>query len=821
VQATGTGTIQLIGTGGTANASNIGVELYNNAQVIVDQGSLTMTGQGGTGTGGASGVNIGLNCTVSSTGGGSITLKGTGGTGGNSCSGVRFSQCNIITTTGNILIDGMGGTGAGSLVGIQTQGSTVFTSTGTGMITMKGTGGIGTSTNQSGIAIAATAVSITDGDLNMTGITGTGTSSNHGIGISSGICSFVSTGAGAMNLNGTSNVGTTNDKGIHLIGATTTFLSSGSGPINFIGVGGPGGATSSGISVSDSSVITTGTGPITFDGIGGNSNGTLQHGIIITGTTGLVETQSGAPITFRGTANGSAGTSSDGIIISAGGGVNSTANGTITLIGQSSGTGTNCDGVSVTGAGSRVSTANGNISISATYNGASGTTRGMMIESSGVVSSSGAGSISINSTNNSTGSTAPGTLIRTAGAINSTGTGPISINSTAHGVSDSSGVFMDGTTGNATILSASGNISIVGNALGTGTRNRGIYLQSSPGTALINALSTSAITMTGSGGNGTSDNQGIMVDGPTSFINSVNGNIRLLGSGNGGAPNQGILLTNNGTATPSVFSSGSGNIHLEAVLNDLQIESRVTSTSGTMTLLAVNTLANVIFDINGLINCGNALFCAANLDIDIRSPVTIQSALNGTFVVDEAAGCAGGAGWFYLRSGTSITALNNNVAIYAVNGFLSCPDITPSLQVDLSGIVNGAPATNLETWDMNISPYFLCSKYATSFQCGGPYHGPGFGTAYIPGNGVFSSPVIWYKFPFEPPLPPPLSPEDQVAIQNTTGPLQVLPLYYLYQPFLKRFEYCSGLPCIVSSSCIQDDWDHFKKSCECEQCEGF
>lgn len=146
-------------------------------------------------------------------------------------------------------------------------------------------------------------------------------------------------------------------------------------------------------------------------------------------------------------------------------------------------------------------------------------------------------------------------------------------------------------------------------------------------------------------------------------------------------------------------------------------------------------------NVNNTVETGGAILFASNNDMNINVPagfITAGSTI--TLIVDQQSPTGNGGGFFNnFNSGVSTTDPRQRIAIYAASGptpggsFASIPN-----QVVLGNL------TSVETWDAG-QRLGLLSKYDTSYEDGGPVHGAGFGASYIAGNGVFSSPVIWYK----------------------------------------------------------------------------
>jgi len=187
------------------------------------------------------------------------------------------------------------------------------------------------------------------------------------------------------------------------------------------------------------------------------------------------------------------------------------------------------DGVHVTGAGSIVSSVNGNIDIT----GVSAVDDGVQITVNALVESTGA--------------------VGDAATITIMGTG------IDNGVDIS---------GNGAVRSANGNIDITGNSSGTSGSDRvGVHLLVG---GVVQSTGAATITVSGTGGNGSTTGDGVRVDGAGSLISSVTGAILIIGQGGSGTAefNRGVrvqgegVISSTGTgataATVTVMGTGGG-----------------------------------------------------------------------------------------------------------------------------------------------------------------------------------------------------------------------------------------------------------------------
>lgn len=145
-------------------------------------------------------------------------------------------------------------------------------------------------------------------------------------------------------------------------------------------------------------------------------------------------------------------------------------------------------------------------------------------------------------------------------------------------------------------------------------------------------------------------------------------------------------------------------------------------------------------DINNTINTRGAILVAADNTMNINAPAGfIRAGGPITLIVDQQSPTTAGTGFFNnYNSGVFTTDPDQRIAIYAASGPAPPVGFNFPDQVVLGNL------DSVMTWDSS-KPLGLLSKYGTSYQNGGPFHGGGFGASYVAGNGVFSSPVIWYK----------------------------------------------------------------------------
>ncbi|MGB7324761.1 MAG: Ig-like domain-containing protein, partial [Rubripirellula sp.] len=264
--------------------------------------------------------------------------------------GVRVDQSVLTTVTGDIRLEGRGGDEVdGSFnAGIRIDAGTQVTSTGTGAsagtITLLGLGGDAADQN-SGVYIAgaATRIASVDGDIQITGIGGTGTADfNHGVVVVGGTIESTGTTleAARISIDGESGVAIDNNDGVRLQGIDVTVTSV-VGSISISGHSHASGAANAGVNFSQDAVVSsTGLGPaaasITVLGVG-TAGVQANRGITFGGATTTLSTIDGH-VTLTGEAGDSTGPFNEGITFFSGN-ARSTGRGDLTLRGTANGQG--------------------------------------------------------------------------------------------------------------------------------------------------------------------------------------------------------------------------------------------------------------------------------------------------------------------------------------------------------------------------------------------------------------------------------------------------------------------------------------------------
>lgn len=186
-----------------------------------------------------------------------------------------------------------------------------------------------------------------------------------------------------------------------------------------------------------------------------------------------------------------------------------------------------------------------------------------------------------------------------------------------------------------------------------------------------------------------------------------------------------------------------GNLSAQSMNGDLNLSQ--VNVTGTSRLVAVGANADVNF--TGNVGFGNHAIVAAGEHVQINAGVTVTGQGAMTFIADENAGKAAGDGWFRNLGTIQTFDADERVAIYAVNGPNHLAGYTRGAdQVVFGTIVNGLGndlTAEMKDWK-GVGGNTINDKYHTSYQGGGAYHAPNWND-YDAGQGLFGSPVVWYK----------------------------------------------------------------------------
>ena len=539
IAATGSGSIELYGRGGTSGVVRRGITFQRNSRVETVSGNITMHGQGGSGDWYSHGID-GDGQIASN--GGAISINGVGGVNGGFNRGIRFIGMVITNTVGAISLNGIGGASGGDNTGVLLEGANNRIESDGGPITIDGQGGASGNSNF-GIQIQANVTS-NGGDISLNG-TGGGGYNNAGVLLQSG-GKISTTLTGAVTISGT---GGTGGIGVRILDATTRVQTD-QGDITILGASnGTSSDSNYGIQVYQAQVTSNG-GNLSLTGSGG-SGAAFGHGISLQDNTIISTTLTGA-ITISGT-----------------GGTASTDN----------------IGVRIFGANIRVQSDQGDITIHGASNGTSGNWN-MGIQNQGQVTSNG-GHINFTGRGGNGAGYAAGIYLDTSAQLSTTLTGAITISGTGGtGTSGNNlGVRILGT--NSAVQTDQGDITIDGASNGTsGDYNIGIELSQAQVT-----INSGALILDGKSGSGGSNNYGIFTY--AGRITSNGGNLRLTGiSGGGTNTNMGVRFASSTvvstTLTGTIEIDGTGGDGTEGYNYGAEVaNSQVNVAKGSLTLTGV------------------------------------------------------------------------------------------------------------------------------------------------------------------------------------------------------------------------------------------
>jgi filamentous hemagglutinin family protein len=381
----------------------------------------------------------------------------------------------------------------------------------------------------------------------------------------------------------------------------TSNINAGSGNINLIGTGtavfkGSNPTGVNGISINTSQLSTIGIGTITLNGTAGDGTG-IDDGIEVIFGSRIISEK--GDIRLTGTGGGGTGTDKRGIMLQRDSSIRS-QDGNISLTGTG-GTGTGYNfGISIFNNSQVQTTGLGNITLTGIGGNGIDFNAGIAIQNSGFsfndptnsssLISSGSGTINLTGVGSGTGRSNYGILLDAGTVLQSTSTGGITLT----GVGGNGTVINDGIRiqGTSKVSAVDGTISLIGTGNGIGNNNDGIFIDNSSvvqsigagnitlqgmsnatgsdsdGISLsgvVESIATGNVTLMGTGSsNGATGNYGILIQNPGSRVSSTEGDIKLIGTGNGtDYSNHGILLFNNAL----VQSQGRGDITLIGTSN--------------------------------------------------------------------------------------------------------------------------------------------------------------------------------------------------------------------------------------------------------------
>lgn len=327
ITASGTGSINLTGKGGTGASENDGVRITDDntggigtlSAIATTTGSITMSGATNTATSGDDGVHI-EDATINASSTGPITITGTGANSSTS-EGVYLAGATSFAKSagGAIAITGT----SGGDDGVEISEADI-TNQGTGTLTITGTGGSVSATSD-GVLIAGNGSSLISVDNGAMQIMGTGGRDD---GIDSSGALIRTTGSGNLTITGTGGSVAEGD-GIVVTGASNQFLTSGTGNITLSGTAtvGDGVELTSTLTLAASA---TSSGLITITGDGGGAGAVgAQIDAPLTSNSGAITISSSDNVTFAATGDITTTSGSVTILATSAGGQITSANGAL------------------------------------------------------------------------------------------------------------------------------------------------------------------------------------------------------------------------------------------------------------------------------------------------------------------------------------------------------------------------------------------------------------------------------------------------------------------------------------------------------------
>lgn len=355
--------------------------------------------------------------------------------------------------------------------------------------------------------------------------------------------------------------------------------------------------------VSGATITSTGTGAnaanITLNGTG--ANGTNQnYGIWLNSSTSKISTVDGD---INVTAKGGDGSSSQnyGLYVSTSADIISTGTGasagTITLNGTG-GNGTSDNyGFYATGSGTTITSAKGLVNITGTGGAGSSTgNHGVQLDTSALITAVNGG-IGITGVGRSTGTSSSnhGINVDTSADVTSTGTGASAATITLHGTgATGSGTNMGIVTngGGTTVTSVDGDISLTGIGQSSGVSSIGIYNTNLTITSAGTGADAATIALNGTGGGG-NGSYGIYHYSTT--INSVDGNVSMLGQGTFGNSYGIGFISGAGVIDNPINLTGAADLTLTGIAVGTAVGINIWITSGSNNTITATGTSDLTF----------------------------------------------------------------------------------------------------------------------------------------------------------------------------------------------------------------------------------
>ncbi|WP_197998444.1 tandem-95 repeat protein, partial [Gimesia aquarii] len=448
-----------------------------------------------------------------------------------------------------------------------------------------------------------------------------------------------------------------------------------------------------GIEANNSLIQTTGTGNISLTGLSRDDSGAgFQYGVSLHSNT-LVSSTSTGMITVDGT-GGNGTLYNYGINVSSA--EISSVNGNISLTGQGGdGTGISNLGIMIDSGSLISSTGTGINAATITLNGTAGVSsnwgHGVKIDNSTTKVTSVDGNILIigQGSNNLGVSENIGVALN-EGEVSSTGTGAdaatITINGTGGaGTSNSYGTFL---SFGALVTSIAGDIALTGQGGdGTGASNMGVFVDSG---SLISSTGTGTnaarITLDGSGGTSTNWGYGVYINGSTTKVTSIDGDISITGRGRRNESGEGyvgvvlngseVVSTGLGVDAATITidgTGGTGTVNNHGVF--LANTASVTSTDGAILLTGEGGNGTVTGNY-GVVISNNSLVTSLGTGINAA-----------TIAIDGTGGSGTSNNYGINLNNSSVTSADGNISLTGQGG--SGTEISNiGVFIDNSGLVS-------------------------------------------------------------------------------------------------------------------------------------
>ncbi|MGB0600371.1 MAG: FG-GAP-like repeat-containing protein, partial [Rubripirellula sp.] len=696
ISSTGSGNVTVTGTSGeTGGGNQIGVAVngeFANAQITSVHGKVTVVGRSlGNGTSSyGEGVELYKGGEISSTGQGEVHVEGSSaeGSGPGNRGVFLFDVSNtgqpsrIISSGGKVTVHGTGGQGAGensaNREGILVKNGARISSPGDMRII--GQGGLSSQSGNHGVFVdresadgIPSAIISTGGLLEIIG-NGGGTGNalyNYGViawrggliqGAPNAATKIIGTGgtsAGSHNLgvvvegSSPTNVLST----IRSMGGSLEITGTGGGTLNA--------SNNYGVIVNQGGLIQgSSSAPTEITGTGGNSEGDVNHGVVVLGVSSTDVpskiTSTGGPLTIGGHGAGTGDSSwNHGVLVKDKAEINGPSEAELTVIGRGGGTtgaSTRNYGVVVNNGSAIQSPGGGLISVDGTGgNGTAGYNYGVLVTAASPAGDrsriqSAGGNVSVTGQGGGNGDSLWdfGVILFSHGLISSTGSGDVTVTGTSGrtGGHNQIGVGVNGKAAPAQITTVDGKVTVVGRSLGNGLSGSDDGVELYTG-GEISSTGMGDVQVLGFGGQGSGwGNRGVLLygvadSGQPSRIISAGGKISVAGTGGGvegSGDSTGVTLQDGGTirGPAEVNVNGNGglgtgsNHHGVFVRGESAggVPSTITSTGGALQVIGVG---------GGSGNSGN------NLGICVWLGGLIQGASNATTVLQGTGGASLGA----------------------------------------------------------------------------------------------------------------------------------------------------------------------------------